>query len=63
MERIDRAESVLRALGFRQFRVRAHGELARIEFAPDEAFPRIRTRPQSTNRGRREASRIRHSHD
>lgn len=36
MERIDRAESVLRALGFRQFRVRAHGELARIEFAPDE---------------------------
>ena len=38
MERIDRAESVLRALGFRQFRVRAHGELARIEFAPDELF-------------------------
>src|ERR1700691_4706171 len=34
----DRAESVLRALGFRQFRVRAHGELARIEFAPDELF-------------------------
>ena len=38
MERIDRAESVLRALGFRQFRVRAHGELARIVFAPDELF-------------------------
>ena len=38
MQRIDRAESVLRALGFRQFRVRAHGELARIEFAPDELF-------------------------
>jgi uncharacterized protein len=33
MERIDRAESVLRALGFRQFRVRAH-----VEFAPDELF-------------------------
>ena len=36
MEKIDRAESVLRALSFRQFRVRAHGELARIEFATDE---------------------------
>src|ERR1700728_380472 len=36
MDKIDRAESVLRRLGFRQFRVRAHGELARIEFAQDE---------------------------
>src|ERR1700735_179302 len=36
MERIDRAESVLRELGFRQFRVRAHGDLGRIELAPDE---------------------------
>jgi pyridinium-3,5-biscarboxylic acid mononucleotide sulfurtransferase len=36
MEKIDRAESVLRGLDFRQFRVRAHGELARIELAPDE---------------------------
>jgi uncharacterized protein len=36
MQKIDRAESVLRALSFRQFRVRAHGELARIEFALDE---------------------------
>jgi uncharacterized protein len=27
---------VLRALDFRQFRVRAHGELARIEIAPEE---------------------------
>ena len=36
MEKIDRAESVLRALDFRQFRVRAHGELARIELAQDE---------------------------
>jgi uncharacterized protein len=35
-EKIDRAESVLRELGFRQFRVRAHGELGRIELAPDE---------------------------
>jgi pyridinium-3,5-biscarboxylic acid mononucleotide sulfurtransferase len=36
LDKIDRAEAVLRELGFRQFRVRAHGELARIELAPDE---------------------------
>jgi uncharacterized protein len=36
LEKIDRAEAVLRALDFRQFRVRAHGELARIEIAADE---------------------------
>jgi uncharacterized protein len=36
LEKIDRAEAVLRALEFRQFRVRAHGELARIEIATDE---------------------------
>jgi uncharacterized protein len=36
MAKIERAESVLRALDFRQFRVRAHGELARIELAQDE---------------------------
>ena len=33
---VDRAEAILRELGFRQFRVRAHGELARIELAQDE---------------------------
>jgi uncharacterized protein len=36
MDKIDRAESALRDLGFRQFRVRAHDELARIELAQDE---------------------------
>lgn len=36
LEKIDRAEAVLRALEFRQFRVRAHGELARIEIASEE---------------------------
>jgi pyridinium-3,5-biscarboxylic acid mononucleotide sulfurtransferase len=36
LEKIERAESALRELGFRQFRVRAHGELARIELAQDE---------------------------
>jgi pyridinium-3,5-biscarboxylic acid mononucleotide sulfurtransferase len=36
LEKIDRAEAVLRGLEFRQFRVRAHGELARIEIAREE---------------------------
>jgi pyridinium-3,5-biscarboxylic acid mononucleotide sulfurtransferase len=36
LDKIDRAEAALRALDFRQFRVRAHGELARIELAQDE---------------------------
>jgi pyridinium-3,5-biscarboxylic acid mononucleotide sulfurtransferase len=33
---IERGEAALRALGFRQFRVRLHDKLARIELAPDE---------------------------
>ncbi len=36
LAKIERAESILRELGFRQFRVRSHGELARIEVAPEE---------------------------
>jgi uncharacterized protein len=36
LDKIDRAEAVLRELDFRQFRVRVHGELARIEIMPDE---------------------------
>lgn len=34
--RVARAEESLRVLGLRQFRVRAHGELARIEVEPAE---------------------------
>ncbi len=34
--RIDLAEAGLRALGFGQFRVRSHGDCARIEVAPEE---------------------------
>ena len=30
------AETALRGLGLSQFRVRAHGKLARLEFAPEE---------------------------
>ena len=33
---IEKGEAVLRQLGFRQFRVRLHDQLARIEIAPEE---------------------------
>jgi uncharacterized protein len=33
---IDLGEELLRSLGFHQFRVRHHGEVARIEFSPEE---------------------------
>jgi uncharacterized protein len=36
LDKIDRAEALLRNLDFRQFRVRAHGALARIELAQEE---------------------------
>lgn len=39
---IEQGEEAIRALGFRQFRVRFHGELARIEIAKDE-LPRALT--------------------
>jgi uncharacterized protein len=35
LERIERAEEVVRALGFDELRVRDHGDLARIEVPPD----------------------------
>lgn len=36
LAQIERGEAILRELGFRQFRVRHHGELARIEIAGEE---------------------------
>jgi uncharacterized protein len=36
LARIERAEEALRSLGFRQFRVRSHGGIARIEVSPEE---------------------------
>lgn len=33
---VERGEEEIRALGFRQFRVRFHGDLVRIEVAPEE---------------------------
>jgi uncharacterized protein len=36
LERVGRAESLLRDMGFRSFRVRSHGPVARIELGPEE---------------------------
>ena len=36
VQTVERGEDALRGLGFRQFRVRFHGELVRIEVAPEE---------------------------
>ncbi len=36
LEMVEKAEEYLMDLGFKQFRVRHHGELARIEVLPDE---------------------------
>lgn len=36
LDRVDKAEKMLMEMGFGQFRVRVHGELARIEVAPEE---------------------------
>ena len=33
---MERGEAALRALGFRQFRVRLHDKLGRVELAPEE---------------------------
>jgi uncharacterized protein len=42
LQMIDRGEEILRTLGFHQFRVRHHGDVARIEFAREE-MPRALT--------------------
>ena len=36
LDRIERAENCLAELGFTQYRVRHHGEVARLEFIPEE---------------------------
>jgi uncharacterized protein len=36
LEQVERGEDALRAMGFRQFRLRHHGDMARIEIARDE---------------------------
>lgn len=44
---IERGEAALRDLGFRQFRVRLHDKLARVEIAPDE-MPRALSAEMAT---------------
>src|SRR6266852_3900712 len=44
---IERGEAALRHLGFQQFRVRLHDQLARVEIAPEE-MPRALTTEMST---------------
>lgn len=36
LSRVEKSEDWLRNFGFRQFRVRSHGDIARIEVAPEE---------------------------
>jgi uncharacterized protein len=36
LRQVEQGEDALRTLGFRQFRVRHHGEIARLEIAPQE---------------------------
>lgn len=50
LARIEQAETVLRAHGFRQFRVRHHDHVARIEVGPDE-LPRAFELREQLGRG------------
>ncbi|MEF9943092.1 MAG: ATP-dependent sacrificial sulfur transferase LarE, partial [Burkholderiaceae bacterium] len=52
LRRIDAAEGALRAMGFREFRVRGHGELARIELAGNEQSRLLVAAVRSTVRAR-----------
>lgn len=44
LQQIERAENVLAALGFKQFRVRHHGEIARVELPPEDLARAIEMR-------------------
>ncbi len=46
LETIEQGEDALRQLGFQQFRVRHHGDIVRLEIAPDE-LPRAMTSAMS----------------
>ena len=43
LAKVERAEDVLRELGFKQFRVRYHGDVARVEIAPEELNHALKT--------------------
>lgn len=44
LSKVERGEKILRDLGFREFRVRYHGELVRLEIAPSEMEHILRKR-------------------
>ncbi len=54
LQQVERAEDALAELGFRQFRVRHHGEIARIELASDE-FDRMQQHRREVVEGVRAA--------
>ena len=49
LNKIDKAETYLRKLGFKQFRVRAHGSIARIEVLPGELSKAVRSGARITS--------------
>jgi pyridinium-3,5-biscarboxylic acid mononucleotide sulfurtransferase len=55
LAQVEAAEEVLWAHGFRQYRVRYHGEVARIEVEPAEMARLIELAPEIVERFRREA--------
>jgi pyridinium-3,5-biscarboxylic acid mononucleotide sulfurtransferase len=42
LSKVERGEAILRKLGFREFRVRIHDDLARLEIAPEELEKALR---------------------
>ncbi len=54
LRQIEAAEAALKALGFRQVRVRHHGDVARIEVEPDE-IPHLISERERVTRAVREA--------
>lgn len=46
LSQVERGELVLRQLGFRQFRLRHHGDVARVEVAPEELPRALELRQQ-----------------
>jgi uncharacterized protein len=42
---VEKAEQLLSDLGFRQFRVRSHGPIARLELGPSEDAERLLKEP------------------
>ena len=50
LERIERAEEIVRAFGFREFRVRDHGDLARIEVTGEQIERAVTLRNELTEK-------------